>query len=143
MLRYRKYIIIGLLFLIFFMMESSNKVQENYLDQPPVYWPLDYKYGESNVGNIQSVDSNENTLFTAHPRRLVCSHDQNEWVKHVRLNEGGGIMYVSNNSPTEYPSCKLVQCPPLIKDSWTLKDKSHYNPYPLRDDKLKCWQCIA
>jgi len=137
-------ILLGLLvlFVLYLLFNKKNNAVEGYLDFPGVYWPLDYKYGESNVGSIKSVDMNPNTVFSAHPNKLVCSFDQNEWTKHIRLHHSGGVMYTSNNPPSEVPSCKQVTCPPLVKDLNTLKERDHFNPYPLRKDKLKCWQCI-
>jgi len=140
-----RYIIIGLIILITFVIiqQSKNTNREGFLDMPPVYWPLDYKYGQTDVGSIQSVDTNPNTLFTAHPKKLRCSWNQNEWTKHARIHHTGGIMYVSNMPPIEDPSCRQVTCRPLIRDSYTLKERDHFNPYPIRKDRFKCWECIG
>lgn len=138
---YQTCIVIGIIFIIIYLcFEKYKNKTEPYLDIPAVYWPLDYKYGQTNIGSTKDIDNNTNTLFSAHPRKLVHSKNQNEWTKHIRLNDGGGVMYCSNNVPSE-SNCNSIQCPSLVQDLWTLKNIDHYNPYPLRKDKLQCWQC--
>ena len=134
-----RYIIFGIITIILIILFYKNNKVEKYIDMQPVYWPLDYKYGQTNIGTVDNT--NDNTLFTAHPLKLACSKDQNEWTKHIRLHHSGGVMYTSNHPPLESQRCQSVACPPLIQDYNTLKDVDHYDPYPLRRDKLKCWCC--
>jgi hypothetical protein len=108
----------------------------------PLFLPKQYTYGRSNIGTVKDIDNNQNTLFTAHPINLACSTDQNEWTKHVRINDSGGMMYASNREPTESNDCKETVCPDSVQDLWTVGKKSHFDPYPLRKDKLKCWTCF-
>ncbi len=120
---------------------TNKKLTEPYLNFPSIYWPLIYKYGQSNLFNTNIVDENENTLFTAHPNKLVCSHVQNEMMKHARLSGSGGVMYISYDKPTDSSKCRKVSCPKLVVDGITPKELDHYNPFPLRRDKLTCWRC--
>ena len=119
----------------------NDGINEGYLDMPIIFWPLDYKYGETNIHNTNLIDNNVNTLFSAHPNRLVCSNKQNELMKHARLHSSGNVMYTSYHKPTESKNCKVVSCPPLVNMGITPKDRDHFNPYPLRRDKLTCWDC--
>ncbi len=97
----------------------------------PVYWPLRYTPGYSGKDLPRC---NENTLFTAHPRRLVCSKDR---TKHIRFHHTGAPLYTSNTPPTDVPSCQQIPCPEGAKDIWTLNDGC-----PHSKTKVVCWQCV-
>lgn len=100
-------------------------------DSSPVYWPLRPHPGQSNLYDTDTVDKNCNTLFTAHPNRLILADSYDQQMKHARLNKAGGVMYISYNKPTESPTCKVVSCPSNVNF-----------PYPPnRPDLLTCWQC--
>lgn len=128
-----------LMFILFFVIINTQEaVNEPYYDILDKFDPLVYKYGESNVGSTNFTDKNVNTLFSAHPNRLVCSHEQDNLMKHAVLHPSGNIMHTSYNKPN---NCKQVDCPKKHHDI-TPKDIDHYNPYPLRKDKLACWNCF-
>lgn len=100
-------------------------------DPRPRYWPLDYKFGQTNYMDTYTQDTNPNTLFTAHPIKMICADSQDKKMKHARLNKQGGVMYISYNKPSESPTCKSTKCP--VKVTF---------PYPPnRPDLLTCWSC--
>lgn len=114
----------------------NYKYYGGYKYKDPVYWPLHYGYGKSNTGD-------EKGLFSAHPRKMVCSHPLDERMKHIRLNHTGGVMYTSYNPPNETsasPKCEKVECPPLVT-AVTPHKIDHFNPYPVRRDKTTCYKC--
>jgi len=76
------------------------------------------------INKNYNIPTQENfTLQTAHPINFECSNVWEDLIKHVRLNETGGIMYTSHYPPI-YENCKNIECPYLMK---------HKN--------FMCWQC--
>ena len=74
-------------------------------------------------GNIENF-----TPFTSNPVRFIQSECMDSAPRHVRFNKNGGIMYVSNNQPTE-GSCNSIKCPNQIDELATLGRDNH------------CWMC--
>jgi hypothetical protein len=136
-------ILIVCVLIFLFVIKNKNKPTEGFVGHKryggytytdPVYYPLDYYYGKTNT----KYDSH--SIYSAHPRKLVCIDDFIDKMQHMRLNKAGGIMYTSFNKPSESDKCKKVKCPPQY-NSTTPHRLSHYNPYPERRDNLTCWSC--
>jgi hypothetical protein len=134
------YLIILLIIIVIYnryLNENNNK--ETYENQP-VYRPLIYHHGYSGIDLNKDTT---NTLFTAHPNKMVCSSPYDDQVKHIRLNDSGSPIYTSYNEPIEDEECKLVECPPLIKDvsgnSTNFNVDRYY--FPETRHKLRCYQC--
>jgi len=68
------------------------------------------------------------TLFTANPVHFIKSECMDSAPRHVRFNKNGGIVYVSNHSPTE-GLCNSIKCPNQIDELATLGRDNH------------CWMC--
>jgi hypothetical protein len=90
-------------------------------------------------------------LLTTYPKKFVCSKDQDEVPKHVRIGKTGGIMYTSYHPPTE-ANCRLVDCAIYLKNDLEARDISKYNPthvfpartklsYPEWKRNVYCWLC--
>lgn len=80
-------------------------------------------------------------LLTAYPKDITCSLCGDLQPKYVRLNNTGGVMYVSNKKPSESPCCRSVKCPPLMVDDLTPKRIDHYDPYPISRWNMHCYRC--
>lgn len=72
-------------------------------------------------------------LFLIYQQREHFDMIPSYWIddvpRHIRINHGGGIMYVSNLPPSESKNCKIIKCPHPM----TYLDT-------LGDDNI-CWQC--
>ena len=77
------------------------------------------------------------TLFRAHPNKFICSYFGDKALKHVVINDSGGVNWVSNNKPK---NCKEVACHPLMEDDYTPQDVDHPCIYP-KYNNLVCWRC--
>lgn len=100
--------------------------QAHYKGHPARYNPsvVDPGYSGTTCG------INCDTLFTAHPLRMVSADLLDQKHKHLRLNQACGDMFISYNKPSG-PTCKKVKCPPKVSF-----------PYPKnRPDLLTCWRC--
>jgi len=115
-----------------------------------IYRSLDYQYGKTNT----FYDTH--SVFSAHPNRLVChnsggmcdldlskdesvcSHEIDKKMKHIRLNNSGGMMYMSYNEPSE-GIFKKIECPLLMTDIIGVRDIDKLN-FPQTRDRITCWQ---
>lgn len=80
-------------------------------------------------------------MLTAYPEKLTCLLEGDMKPKHVRINNTGGIMYISNRKPSESSKCRSVKCPPLFVDDLTPAKLDHYNPFPISRDNMFCHRC--
>ncbi len=107
-----------------------------------------------NQGQTKEYFNEFNDLFlTNYNKNFTCSRDLDKLPKHVRLNNSGGVMYVSHQPPLDSyggdsqggSSYKQIECPPLMVDDITPMKRDHYNPHRLEDrivrrNNMFCWQ---
>jgi hypothetical protein len=79
--------------------------------------PIIYKHGYSTI---------DNTMYTAHPLRLIDANIPDKLIKHIRLNHTKSPMYISYVPPST-DLFQKVDCPSYIYDI----NGSQYN--------LVCW----
>lgn len=81
----------------------------------------------------------DDLMFTDYKKDFTCSKWLDNLPKHVRLNNSGGIMYISHKPPYECHNCRIIRCPTLIKDDITPNFIDHYNPQ-YKNHNMTCWQ---
>lgn len=82
----------------------------------------------------------DDLLFTDYKKDFTCSKWLDRLPKHARLNNTGGIMYVSHKPPFE-TNCWPTRCPHLIKDDITPHSRDHFSNRS-NSRNLTCWSCV-
>lgn len=113
-----------LLLVIYFI---KNHYIEKYFDVPYQYGPYNHNYAKYH------------DIFMAHPVKQVKSKCYDKLTKHVKLNDSGGMMYISHKKPKCHNN---VECPKYVIDGINvLNDAHNTNDMCIKNDtNVKCWK---
>lgn len=83
-------------------------------NNPSIYTPLNTTPGYTNFNTTQY---NSNTLFTAHPLKLVNASDYDNKKKYIKLSKSCNDIFTTTRKPNMLHS-KIVKCPQQVKSSY-------------------------